>query len=156
MTAANADDWIYVKPGYEGVLALSMAKVIIDEGLGDDAAVASLTQNGTNDLSQFDPSNVSAASGVSAQRIREIAHEFATKRPAVAIGGGSAAAHTNGLFNLNAIYSLNYLVGNVNKKGGVIFNPMPPLDLPVGSRSSSFQQMSTPVSYTHLTLPTKA
>ena len=143
MTAANADDWIYVKPGYEGVLALSMAKVIIDEGLGDDAAVASLTQNGTNDLSQFDPSNVSAVSGVPAQRIREIAHEFATKRPAVAIGGGSAAAHTNGLFNLNAVHSLNYLVGNVNKKGGVIFTPMPPIGLPVGSRSSSFQQMST-------------
>ena len=141
MTAANADDWVYVKPGYEGFLALSIAKVIIDEGLADESAAATLTRNGRNDLSQFDPSSVSTASGVPEHRIREIAHEFATNRPSVAIGGGSAAAHTNGLFNLNAIHSLNYLVSNVNQKGGVIFNPAPPLDLPTGPRSSSYEEM---------------
>ena len=34
MTAASADEWLPVKPGMEGVLALSMAQVIVSEDLG--------------------------------------------------------------------------------------------------------------------------
>ena len=33
MTAANADEWLRNAPGTEGVLALAMLKVIVDEGL---------------------------------------------------------------------------------------------------------------------------
>ena len=33
MTAANADKWIPVRPGWEGYLALSIAQVIVAENL---------------------------------------------------------------------------------------------------------------------------
>ena len=33
MTAANADEWVYVNPGWEGVLALSIAQVMATDGL---------------------------------------------------------------------------------------------------------------------------
>ena len=59
--------------------------------------------------------------------------------PGLAIGGGSAGAHSNGLFNLNAIYALNYLSGSVDQLGGVTFNPSPPIsDLPTAPDATSF------------------
>ena len=139
MTGANADEWVYVKPGTEGMLALSMAQVIISEGLGDAQAAAALTRDGSVDLSESAPESVAEATGVDAGRIREIARAFAQERPSLAIGGGSAAAHTNGLQNLSAIYSLNYLVGSVGEPGGIIFNPAPSLDgVPTSRTLGSF------------------
>ena len=137
MTGANADEWLYVKPGQEGLLALSMAQVIISEGLGDAAAADALTGGGN--LDQYAPEIVAGDIGTDAERIKKVARDFATHRPSLAIGGGSAAAHTNGKFNLNAIYALNYLVGSVGVPGGVIFNPEPALDdAPAAPASASF------------------
>ncbi len=126
MTGANADDRIFVKPGMEGILALSIAHVLIKDGLADSAAAEALTGGGS--LDEFAPEAVAHKTGVSAEKIVEVAHTFADHGPAIALGGGSAAAHTNGLFNLTAIYSLNYLVGSVGKEGGIVFNPDSPLD----------------------------
>ena len=139
MTAANADEWVYVKPGMEGALALSIAQVIVSEGLGDAEAADALTGGGAVNLSSFAPEAVEQRVGVKADRIRRIAHDFAENRPGLAFGGGSAAAHTNGLFNLVAIYSLNYLVGSVGEPGGIVFNPRPPLDdIPAAPAIASF------------------
>ena len=139
MTGANADEWLYVQPGQEGLLALSIAQVIISEGLGDAEAADALTDGGKVDLSSFSPEVVAGDIGTDADRVREIARDFAQNRPSLAIGGGSAAAHTNGLFNLTAIYSLNYLVGSVGATGGVILNPEPALgDIPVAAKTDSF------------------
>ncbi len=132
MTAANADEWVPVRPGGEGVLAMSMAYVIIRDGMADPAAADALTGGGGHEaLAAFSPDNaqVQDVTGVNAGRIAELAHAFADpgNRPSMAIGGGSAGAHTSGLFNLRAIYSLNLLVGSVNTPGGIEFNPAPPL-----------------------------
>ena len=143
MTGANADEWVFVRPGQEGLLALSIAQVIISEGLGDAAAADTLTGGGLLDLSLFAPEVVTVDVGVDADRIRRVARDFATRRPSLALGGGSAGAHTNGLFNLAAIYTLNYLVGAVGKPGGIIFNPPPALgDIPVAPAIASYETWS--------------
>ncbi len=128
MTAANADEWIFVKPGFEGLLALSMAQVIVADGLGDSGAAQSLTGGNPDMLSPFAPELIADKVGVPAVKIRRIAHEFAQSDSSIAMGGGSAAAHSNGLFNLIAIYSLNHLVGSFGKPGGIIPNRPPALD----------------------------
>ncbi len=145
MTGANADEWLHVNPGWEGVLALSMAQVIISEGLGDTAAAEALTGGDRNHLDRFAPemvaTKISSAieAGAMARKIRRVATEFTRHGPSLAIGGGSAAAHTNGLSNLVAIYSLNYLVGSVGRPGGITFNPKPALDdLPSSAATASF------------------
>ena len=144
MTAASADRWVYVTPGMEGLLALSMAQVIMSEGLGDSAAADALTGGGQMDMSVYAPERVTDAVGVPSDRIREVARAFADHSPALAIGGGSTAAHTNGLDNLAAIYSLNYLVGSVGQPGGVVFNPPPALDaVPTAPAVSSFSQLQS-------------
>ncbi len=43
LTAANADRWIPINPGTEGILALSLAYVMVSEGLAERAAVEALT-----------------------------------------------------------------------------------------------------------------
>lgn len=127
MTAANADEWLRVRPGTEGALALSLAQVIISEGLGEPAAAQALTDGrGAAALDAYRPERVAEVTGVSAERIRSLARTLARERGLV-IGGGSAGAHTNGLFNLTAILALNHLVGNVGRPGGVMLNPDRPL-----------------------------
>ena len=123
MTAANADRWVYIKPGYEGELALSIAYVLLSEHADRvDGSVGS-----ASDLADFAPARVAERTGVSEARIIAMARELADNPRSLVIGGGSAAAHTNGLFNLKAIYTLNYLLGSVGKKGGVLFNPPSPI-----------------------------
>ena len=142
MTGANADDRIFVKPGMEGFLALSIAHVLIKDGLADTAAVEALT--GGDTLEEFAPEAVAQKIGVSAEKVSEVARAFAGSRPAIALGGGSAAAHTNGMFNLTAIYSLNYLVGSVGQGGGIVFNPSSPLDdIPAVPSVTAFAEWQT-------------
>ena len=142
LTAANADEWVPVKPGAEGLLALSIASVIIDDNLGDRTASDALASAiGTAGMQRIRPDSVAAAVGVSPERIRAIAHDFAGHQPGLALAGGPAGAQTNGLFNLAAAYSLNVLVGNVGKDGGVKFNPAPVLDrLSGAAQATSFQE----------------
>ena len=109
-------------------IALSIAQVIIDEGLGESHAASSLTDGGQIDIYQWAPNKVAKIIGIDADTITHVAREFASKDHPVAFGGGLAGAHTNGKANLAAIYSLNYLVGSLNKPGGLIFNPAPPTD----------------------------
>ncbi|MDA0263557.1 MAG: molybdopterin-dependent oxidoreductase [Chloroflexi bacterium] len=139
VTAASADKWLPVRPGWEGHMALSLAQVIVSEGLqasgvdvdalvGGDAGIAT--------LNTFRPEVVAPLAGLTPEMtggnpvefLKDLARKFAGSSPSVAIGGGSAGAQTNGLFALEAIYALNYLVGSVGVKGGVKFNPGSPWD----------------------------
>ena len=149
MTAANADEWVHVKPGMEGLLALSIAQVLVSSNelrqhVNSDAAAA-LTGGDLASLNDFAPEQVAGRISDAvppdkmAEKIRRVAREFAENRPSIAFGGGSAGAHTNGLFNLTAIYSLNYLIGSVGETGGIIFNPGSPLDdVPSPAATASF------------------
>ncbi len=147
MTAANADRWIPVKPGTEGLLALSIAHAMVEEGSANSEAVSALTGGDDEFLAPYAPDLVAGRVGVSADKIKEIAHSFASHPPAIAIGGGSAGAHTNGAANLAAVYALNHLVGSVGSPGGVLSNPSPPLaDLAVPQQPAPMGEWQTLVS----------
>ncbi len=123
MTAANADQWVPIKPGTEGALALSLAYVIQRRRMEDVSA-----------LEEYTPDSAASITGVSKDTITKLAEDLMTNSPSVVIGGGSASAQTNGSFNLQAIYLLNYLIntpGAKSEEAGVVFNPMP-LSYPVG------------------------
>ncbi|MBI2858531.1 MAG: molybdopterin-dependent oxidoreductase [Chloroflexi bacterium] len=124
LTAANADRWIPVYPGMEGLLALSIAHVLIAENLADPSVAAAMTGGrGASWGSEFRPEAVSPAVGVPAETIFSLAREFAANKPGLAIAGGSAAAHSNGSFNMRACLALNYLTGSAGTEGGMRLNP---------------------------------
>ena len=149
MTAASADDWIPVTPGMEGVLALSIAYSVISDGNADPNVVQAMI-GGTGPtalesaLGRFNPENVvdpgnplyigipeKLRGEPAAELMRRVARQFSSQGPSLAIGGGTAGAHTNGLATLNAIYALNFLVNGVGKRpgeGGVVFNLPSPID----------------------------
>ena len=126
-TGANADEWVPVKPGTEGVLALGIAHVIMKSGArkaGDAGHAGNLIDGWSCGLIRLH----TAGSGkkepaLPAARIERIAKEFAEQRPAVAIIAGRQSRTTNGLFNALAVNALNALVGSVGVAGGILFTP---------------------------------
>ena len=154
MTAANADKWVAIRPGWDGQLAMSLAQVIVSEGLqapGVDTDALLGGESGRQLLENFRPEVVAPLIGLTRERaggdpvefIKHLAREFAGSQPSLAIGGGSAGASNNGLFNLEAIYALNHLVGSVGVQGGVKFNPASPWDdVPAGSRPGGLEDWS--------------
>jgi anaerobic selenocysteine-containing dehydrogenase len=140
VTAAKADEWIPVKPGTEGVLALGMAHFIIKEGLYDKNFVEKHTfgfedwqdpsgagRQGYKNmvLQNYSSTVVSEITGIPVESILRLAKEFATRGPALAIG-------TRGdIYKQMSIQALNALVGNIDKPGGILTIKNPPvLDLP--------------------------
>ncbi len=112
MTTANADEWIRNAPGTEGLLALAVLKVILDEGLqapGVDVAVVRAA------VKLPDLEAAARRSGVSTESIKRVARTFAKARPGLAIGGGVAVSGHDALESQIAIHLLNYASGNMGR-----------------------------------------
>ena len=125
-TGANADEWVPIAPGTDGALALALAHVILKEKLRPaDAAgrAGALVEGWSGGLAEYAPERVEKMTGVRAARVERLARELAERRPAVAIIGGSALAHTNGLSSAVAVNALNALVGSIGEPGGLFFTP---------------------------------
>ena len=96
-TGANADEWIPVKPGTEGVLALGLANVILANKLRPRPADAPARDRRMGSgLADYAPARVEEKTGVSAKRVEQLARDLADQAPSVAFAGGPALAHTNG------------------------------------------------------------
>ena len=132
MTGSNADRWFYVNPGQEGAVALSIAHVIVNEGLVSEAVWGEALEaiGGREALARYAPEAVAGASGLSAENIKTIAREFASHQPGIAIAGGPALAQTNGSNAGAAVLLLNRIAGSVGQAGGVLPNPAPPSAVP--------------------------
>jgi anaerobic selenocysteine-containing dehydrogenase len=125
-TGASADEWVPIRPGTEGVVALGLAHALIARRLrpADAAGRAGAAIEGWSaGLSDYTPAEVERQSGVAAARIERLARELAEERPAAAIIGGAPLAHTNGLCAALAVNALNALLGSVGEPGGVSFMP---------------------------------
>lgn len=102
VTAAKADQWIPIKPGTEGFLALGLAQQLI----------ANNTYSGefSQDIYSFSLEEISKITGVSEKDIHLLADKFLNFQPAVAIGNRGT------LFNQMALDNLNTVMGNTGKE----------------------------------------
>lgn len=142
-TAASADQWIPVKPGTYGALALGVAYLLIREGLYD-ANTVSQRVSGWEDwtdeagarhegfrtlvLRHGRPDEVSNRTGVPVARLIEFAKAFGAARSPVAIWDQAVSWRRGGLSDALAIHALNVLRGGLNRPGGVLVQA--PLALP--------------------------
>ena len=126
-TGASADEWVAIKPGTEGALALGIAHVIMRDKLRPRPGAADRATGAipgwSAGLPDYAPDRVEETTGVSAKRIERLARDFAAREPATAMVGGTALAQNNGLFSAVAVNALNMLAGTVGKSGGVTFTP---------------------------------
>lgn len=142
LTAARCNQWIPIRPGTEGALALGLAYVLIREELFDQALLegetfgfsdwkdaAGQTHPGFRTFVQqrYRPDDVSALTRVPVEVLIGVAKEFAAHRPAIAVIGQGATRHTNGLQNAMAIHALNALVGGVRQPGGMLLRGAIPI-----------------------------
>lgn len=122
LTGASADRWLPAKPGSEGILALGMARLILVDSLHSEAVLAASGLSRVEllrRLSAYDLPQVAAETGLPPQVIAEVAREFATTRPALAMAGETVAFQSNGPEAVRAVLLLNQLIGNLNRPGGV-------------------------------------
>lgn len=108
LTGANADRWLVVRPGTEGILALGIINALGSHGVklpGDIAAA----------VKGYDQARVSKDTGVSAEQIDKIAALLKARTPSLVLAGSAAEGYAHGSQNAAAINLLNQVLGNVGK-----------------------------------------
>lgn len=108
LTAGNADEWIPITPGSEGLVAQALGRL-----------VAELRGGKTAQLDAVEVTAAAAASGVAPETLERLARLFAEAARPLAIPGGGALGHRQGLAAAQSILRLNQLAGNLGQPGGV-------------------------------------
>jgi len=152
-TVAKSTDWIPIRPGTDGAVALAMCHLIMkNDWYGEegkeflkyckvtsnvDASIDEKIEALKAHLAQYTPEWAERVSGVPAETIDSVAHECATARPAAIISYRGAVAHANGNDTERAIQMLAAITGNIDRPGGRCravaakwIHPSGPTDLP--------------------------
>jgi len=130
-TAANADEWIPLQAGTEGLVAMALGRLLVEKR-GGSAPQA---------FAGVDVQAASDASGVPMETLDRLAGLFAESERPLAIPGGAALGHTNGLGAAQAVLALNAAVNNFGKAGGVSLAPISPT-ADAYHRPASVQEMA--------------
>lgn len=104
LTGANADRWLAVRPGTEGILALGIINAL-GTAKGDIAAA----------VKDYSKERVSKDTGVSVEQIEKIAALLKERSPSLVLAGSAVEGYAHGSQNAAAINLLNQVLGNVGK-----------------------------------------
>ena len=107
LTGAKSDRWIVIKPGTEGLVALAIASVIREEKRNYEFL--------KKYLEFYTPEQVAEATGVSAEKMRELAKDVMDHGPLLALAGGNLAATDQCVETLTAVNILNAVSGALGK-----------------------------------------
>jgi anaerobic selenocysteine-containing dehydrogenase len=118
LTAANADEWIPVRPETELELALALLFVLLSEGRYDESLA-----RGASGFEEFRSlvlergESAGERTGIPRKRIERLARELSEHRPAVALAGGAAVRSPRGLALALGVSHLNALLGAYGEEG---------------------------------------
>jgi anaerobic selenocysteine-containing dehydrogenase len=132
-TAKMADQWIGVRSGTDGALALSMMNVIINERLYDEDFVRNWTV-GFDDLKQyvqqFPPEVAQGITRVPKEIISETARAIAGAKGASLVMYTGLEYTSSGVQNIRSVLCLWAITGNLDVPGGLVFRPRSPVRFP--------------------------
>jgi anaerobic selenocysteine-containing dehydrogenase len=114
-TAAAADEWLPIQMGTEGVIALALGRIIVEENLGSVGSHRPYAQL----YSRLDVGELAQVAGLSVEKLRELAHIFAGADRPLAIPGGGLSGLSNGAQSMDAVMALNVLMRRIGREGGV-------------------------------------
>jgi molybdopterin-containing oxidoreductase family iron-sulfur binding subunit len=112
LTGANADRWIGIRPGTEGVLALGLANSLL---AAKPHAAGSVPSAIATAAAAFDKPRVLADTGIGEEVYDKLVRLLQERTPSVVLSGPSAEGHVHGSANAQAILALNWVLGNVGK-----------------------------------------
>lgn len=127
--AKKASQWIGIRPGTDGALALSMMHVIINEKLYDETFVKDWTigfEALSDYVQQFPPDSVEAITRVPAEIIVKTARSIAGAKGASLVMYTGLEYTNSGVQNIRAVLSLWAITGHVDAPGGLLFRPRSP------------------------------
>jgi anaerobic selenocysteine-containing dehydrogenase len=142
-TAVRADEWVPVRPGTYGTLAMGIAYVLLKEGLYDAQRVNDQViglEDFEDETGHVVPGlrklvlrhgrteDVAQRTGVPSETIVRLAKSFGSMRRPVAVWDQAVSWRSGGLADALAIHALNVLTGAIGRTGGVLVQP--PLPLP--------------------------
>ena len=144
-TAAKADEWLPIKPGHDGALAVAIAHVLLTNGLWykpfvgdfidgqnlfvvgqtvDEAAFEEKYTHGlvkwwNLELKDKTPEWAATITGLDVEQIKRVAIAYGQAAPrAMSWLGGGPCMQVRGGFTSMAVHALNGLVGAVDNVGG--------------------------------------
>jgi anaerobic selenocysteine-containing dehydrogenase len=120
-TADQCNEWIAIRPGTDGALALGMMHVLFAEGLQDDDYLARYTL-GADELRarviEYPPERVASITGIPAQRIVELAREYGRAKAAFIRVNYGLQRHGGGGMAVRTIACLPGVTGHWRRAGG--------------------------------------
>lgn len=144
-TATKADEWLPIKPGYDGALAVAIAHVLLTKGLwykpfvgdfldgqnhfipGRMVDEETFEENHTHgivkwwnfELKDKTPEWAAKLTGLDESQIERVATDYGNAAPhAISWVGGGPCMQVRGGFSSMATHALNGIVGAVDNKGG--------------------------------------
>ena len=144
-TAEKADEHIFIRPGTDVFLLAAMVQVLFTDNLVQLGHLDGHVE-GLADLqalvASFTPEAVAAHTGIAAEKIRTLAHDFAKAERAACYGRVGACVQEFGGLTTWLLHVVNIITGNLDRAGGMMF-AQPPLDLvAMGSKGSFGRQRS--------------
>ncbi len=124
-TARQTDaEWIGIRPGTDGALALGMINVLIEEELYDEDFARDWTV-GFDELSRmtqhYRPEVVETITGVPAGKVIDLARRLAAARGAAPVMYTGLEYSDSGVQAIRAFFALWALAGQLDVPGGLIF-----------------------------------
>jgi len=130
LTGANADRWLAIRPGTEGVLALGIINALAAAGVSVPADISA-------SVKAYDAANVSKETGVSVEQIGKLAALLKARSPSLVLVGSAAEGYVQGSQIAAAVALLNQVLGNVGKTiEAPAHVPFPQIAATVGNRAS--------------------
>jgi anaerobic selenocysteine-containing dehydrogenase len=100
LTGASADEWIAIRPGTEGILALALANAVF----------------ASPNTAAYTAAFVEEHTGIKTARFARLVQSLKEQQPAVAVIAGAPLAHTSGLAQARAVNILNAALGAVDAR----------------------------------------
>jgi len=120
-TARFADQHLFIRPGTDVFLLLSLLHVVFETGVNGTGSYVKNIEAVEQIVSEFPPERVEALTGIDASKIRNLAQEFIAAESAVCYGRIGVSTQEFGAVCQWLINVLNIVTGNSDRAGGAMF-----------------------------------
>jgi len=132
-TAAKADEHHFIRPATDVFLLLAMLHVVFTEGLDKVPDYVTGLEVLKETVAKFSPEKVENPTGMKADTIRQIVHDFTKAKSAVAYGRIGLSTQAFGGACQWLLNAFNVVTGNMDRVGGAMFT-QPAMDILLTSK----------------------